>query len=1326
MMTPALVVSLAGAAFGQFPDQLDLFRAADTKPEIMLLLDTSCSMGDTIQPITYCPYYAAAYTGGDLALAKYQQLQAILTGCVDATDGLIRQWVQRVDFSIAAFGTDTCPYDPLCGVEEYASFGSTESQLDAAALRMGYLGDTPMTGALTWAGKRFGGFFNNSNTKQCRPDYVVLMTDGLPNAYDITDNYSCDHEAITADPESPWIMSRYNFSRSSSTVPNRVGRDMLCSVQGDQPIRTYAIGIQPDATGLYINGQIAAEGDGLSIQTTQFSELQRAFSDIISRIVSRSNVQYSSAGTQSAGIFAGNYIYNTSFRPVDRGYFFSTMKKSCIFPYDGTGLAYDAARHDCLYTWDSTNRRLLTNPDVVDIWSNTHDTNATIGGSGQMIRNQMNTPNGPTDPVPASPYSTRSILTWRPGSAGYVRVDPNGTSVTDLNGLTNADTWSSPVGHGNLINYLYGYTYDTNLSLGVYSPVAVGNWPEGDIIDSPTVLLKYTENCEGPSDVCYAVASGNDGMLHVFDARNGRETSALIPGELWKPSNIAVNLMREIYAQPDYEPTGGLCSACDLNDDGKCDQSECCTDGHTPCTSNYSVLTACAACDIDADGKCTPSHGECLASGAITHRFYFDGGIRLLHEDSNGNGFIDGTERATLFAGLGRGGRAYYEIPVSTFSGGVFTTANNPVYPLVLDSQSYFSNMRETWSAPVFATGTFNSVRQRIAIVPSGHIRGFDSAQFPFARIASDLPDRLDLSHPNPKPCSEIMNEAGLPASTCNAFYFSNSCTPGAGTSWIPPGCYDSILTGAQVTPYCSTNCAAPVPRTIALGPFTWTNGSRIGVAYRVHFPTFDLQPGDYLQIVDGNGNIVAEYGLQGTNLLGGPDLDIVNGGAAAWVYGTNFRINLYTNGVDDVVAHGIQLGTVDVIEDNFDPTAGTSHPTIFGIGLDTCAGCTNAFNGSPQVAFADAPTDSRQNDGILLRITQDCVHAGSNEVCLDAAGHGNVPPAADLNGMVCPISAEPAVYAPGGLLDSIYWGDECGQIFKAYQDVNHRWTAKLLLRLNKPDGNNKTVSICPSHGSDGPCFSKDFRKIFTKLDLVLSTCNGARGIGVYFGTGNVQRPAAIDNLQDPAEITGTAVNPSSDRNVYGVVWDSPSYCSTALGAACTNGTATLDDLYRVPNTQLEIPQTDRTTGKGANGWYLELNPNEGVYRNIVVFQGVAYVKTYQIQTPAAECVSAVGLDRTYAVDNCSTRPVADGYIAPNNGPGSLGNGVAGDQASDREAWNGHSDIGSGLLVLTPRYGEAIVSVGNAGQGQGQVTSAKIADGKKSRTLRIFNWWRKT
>ena len=91
-------------------------------------------------------------------------------------------------------------------------------------------------------------------------------------------------------------------------------------------------------------------------------------------------------------------------------------------------------------------------------------------------------------------------------------------------------------------------------------------------------------------------------MLHFYNAATGYETSAIIPGEFWRPNDIAKNILHD----RDNQPT----------------------------------LT-------------------------LTRRFYFDGRLRLHHIDANLNSVIDNGEKAWLITSLGRGGRGYYLFDVS-------------------------------------------------------------------------------------------------------------------------------------------------------------------------------------------------------------------------------------------------------------------------------------------------------------------------------------------------------------------------------------------------------------------------------------------------------------------------------------------------------------------------------------------------------------------------------------------------------------------------------------------------------------------------------------
>ena len=212
--------------------------------------------------------------------------------------------------------------------------------------------------------------------------------------------------------------------------------------------------------------------------------------------------------------------------------------------------------------------------------------------------------------MPSSPYNARKILTWRPGTAGYVAIESS--SFTHVDSRT-----ASPCEHYALINKLYGYTDEvTDCATADYSPVGFDTWPLGDTTNGGTVMLRYSDECDSPGSKCYILTNSNDGMLHVFSTSTGDEISAVIPGELWGTSDVNYNQLREIMDQPNLE---------------------------------------------------------------VLKRYYFDGGMRLFHRDENTNGYIDGTEKAYVVAGLGRAGRAYYLWNVSgTGFNGDFSSTSAP------------------------------------------------------------------------------------------------------------------------------------------------------------------------------------------------------------------------------------------------------------------------------------------------------------------------------------------------------------------------------------------------------------------------------------------------------------------------------------------------------------------------------------------------------------------------------------------------------------------------------------------------------------------------
>lgn len=673
------------------------------------------------------------------------------------------------------------------------------------------------------------------------------------------------------------------------------------------------------------------------------------------------------------------------------------------------------------------------------------------------------------------------------------------------------------------------------------APRAVSDAPLGDPVNSPTVLLRYRERCDQPRS-CWVVVGMNDGMLHFFDAADGSETTGLIPAEAWLPNGIAHERLASLEAQPDAD---------------------------------------------------------------VTHRYFVDGGMLLYHDDASGDGVIQASETSYLIFGLGRGGAAYYQIPVSRFDG-TLRAADNPVRPLVRSPGTSLGDLRDTWATPWAGPAKFDGQPYSVAVFPTGHVRDFDDPLRP-------MPGLVETA-----PITTVEKSIGCPA-VANA----QGLSPHACEVWNGNGYAD------------------PAPQTVVIGPFAIAGA----VAYRLRFVGFDVHTKDRLELIDSQGIVVESMTDSGPA-----------GGLSAWVHDTSFSLRWITNG-KKTKDRGWHVGQIEYAHQSGGAKA-PLNPGVFVVDLAR-------WNGATPQPFAGSATDS----GVLLRIARRC--AGGAARCIDAT----VSP--ELEGLTCPISGEPSVYTVAGALRAIYWGDECGQLWKAWaaDEEGQLWKARKLLSLNRTGPLEDPAVAAGS--------SKDLRKIFRKLDLVPTGCPGRRALGIYFGTGNVQRPAATDELTDPGLTHG--------RDVIGVLWDT---------ADLPEGLS-LDDLEDA--TQVAAIDPKAAFARGRRGWFLSLAPSERMLRDPLVFEAVAYFKTFRPVNAALECSAAAGTDAIYAVDNCTAAAVVDGPGSP---------------IADRQAWSGHTDVGGGLLLFTPKNGAPLVTHGNLQRTE----RAALVDQRRGRIPRIFLW----
>jgi hypothetical protein len=231
------------------------------------------------------------------------------------------------------------------------------------------------------------------------------------------------------------------------------------------------------------------------------------------------------------------------------------------------------------------------------------------------------------------------------------------------------------------------------------------------------------------------------------------------------------------------------------------------------------------------------------------------------------------------------------------------------------------------------------------------------------------------------------------------------------------------------------------------------------------------------------------------------------------------------------------------------------------------------------------------------------------------------------------------------------------------------------------------------------------FRRFDRPVELAVTECKGTRSIGVYFGTGNTARPAALDNLELPqaeADIVTavpTARTPARVRNhnVVGAFFD--------YGQWNTIATPSLANFQDV--TPLNAAEPAQRFNTANDGWYWALNDDEQMLRDPLVFQSIAYFKTNTGLTQITTCRPGTTIDRVYAVNNCTSLP-AD--------PSHPTSGTAG-----REQWQGEQDVGGNVGLIIPPEGPPIVTVGDT---SGASPASLVTPPRTTRTLQMLMRWR--
>lgn len=1101
-----LALSAAWLAPSTYPDVLDLLRASGAKPRVNLLLDASGSMAFGGAPAP-CPWYVGEHNGGNATLTPSDQMKAALIGCASATDGILDRWVTQADLAITKFGSQTTNLAP---------FGSSLADLETGVLGVPANEWTRLTDALLEGSRIMDSTFSDAAASSCDTFFQILVTDGTPaGGLDRTYDKAC-----VAPPDPTFVP--WTTPQLGAGYLNTEDSDMMCSLSGNQVLRSHTIGLGvPGAYSPRFLQVIARNGGGKYFHARRTDEMARAFDSILLSVNARSNV-FSGATIEQEGFFTGNAAYYSSYRPALSGAWQGNLHRVCVLPRVLRNGDYDTTNERCLFR-SADGRTLVANPSPVDSWSGALLQDPLQGGHNHVLKQAL----GPTPSAPF--YTKRSIFTWTsPGQLMPLTPTAVGASVARTQGCALTS----------LVAQIHGYASD--IDCDTLLPTRVDPTPMADVVHGAPVILPYGR-CSSEAGVpvpnrCFLAVATNEGLLKLVDAASGKETSALLPGDLWGDRVSSRSLLAELDDQPSSE---------------------------------------------------------------FSHRYYLDTPPALDFEDGDADGYIDPGEEAVLWFGQGRGGRSRYVLDLASLTQGTLT-AQTAVRSITPSAGGVFSFLRESWAKPWFGRLRVGATDTDVAVFGSGHVSSFDlplpSTGLPSPAVTGQPGDRRRVACSGSGGLSELNGYTGN--TLCTGFYLPNC----SGNLQNP--CYDGAL----------------VPLDHYSFPLGLSDGHHRQAAIRFRFSTFDLGPADELRIEDGQGNLAAAYRL-----------DELKDGWTDWVYAESAILRLVTDGVDSVADGYVleeaewELGRpLDELRPSNQPRDALSEhpPMLYMVDLDKV-----------QAALTAGPIGAPLDASVLaMVIARDCP-GGSAVPCLDRST------APDLVHFVCPVSHELTAVLRGDEVEALYFADECGQIFKYFESSSGTWTVKRLLNLN-----GGTVGTGP-----------EYRKIFTRLEVIETVCTGEERTGIFFGTGDMQRAKSGARLPAPGVNDG--------RDVFGLLLDHPDAA----------GNWTQDDLE------------DRTTlGPGPHaspadpGWRIHFDSGEKVLRDPWVLRGQAFVRTFEPDTSPNACRVSSGTDRIYALDAC-TAAALDGAPTPNG----------------RKVSEAEDDLGTGLLLIAPKDEGAFITGSN-------------------------------
>lgn len=690
-----------------------------------------------------------------------------------------------------------------------------------------------------------------------------------------------------------------------------------------------------------------------------------------------------------------------------------------------------------------------------------------------------------------------------------------------------------------------------------------------------------------------------------------------------------------------------------------------------------------------------------------------DGGMSLFHDDLNGDSIIDASEDALLTFGLGHGGAAYYlmdvSLPVVDTTVPTPNSARSPVFSVARTPGNWTEHLRSTFASMVAGVGRFpgRADDRRFLAITSG--MDWDAARPDHDYASFDGTFVKPPGGETLKTCNDILG-----GGASQAFCLE------AGDS-VADRKNDLAVLALGLNTFAGTSTSAPqIPASyetvanpsilddtfpLALG----TNPGPFDAAYTLVFAldpkalnvkgvTFDLlelEDGDSIDVVDRQGNVIRSI----TSADNGANKRI------------DFFIAEKTVGGDPIFGFILKMdgivktpGAVGALIQGFwveeEPQRNPDHKPFLAV-LDV-----------KELQAADRAFESVYKTGPeLLLVTEDCAGSGvPGGTCIDKST------SPDLEDLLCPISAQPSTFTEGGTVRAFYFGDMCGQIWKVYRrDGSDKWEALKLAVLNE--------RFDPSTVLAGSVESQNLRRIERPLDIFVTGCAGGKQIGIGFGSGNLSRPAATNDLTDAAKVT--AEHPGFD--VVGQILDAGFTIDNftkplrldASNAVAVDGQGrevalnTCNGECLTDVTNADLADLDAA---GFRGFFFRLEVDERMLRDPLTVLGTTFFKTYKPTRAATACDPAIGRDTIYAMNVCSAEPL-------------LGSGATADSGNDyqnaRKAQDNESgSIGGNIQVFTPAKGELMVADTSMGStdADGNLRDANLLQAQVG--VRMLFWYK--